>query len=201
MTQAFAPSPFRHRLLAAVWLAQGLMMAMPVSQAQAQAPSQASARAKPPAKAPAAVPGGAGMAASGPGYHSPQSPFAPIQEREGYVSWKMLAQVQTRPGQGQMIVSLPAAARALQGKTVRLQGFMMPLEVGAGQRHFLFTAIPPTCSFCIPAGPEGLVEVKSAEPVPYGEQAIEVEGTWQVLQDDPLGLYYRLTEARLVRKR
>ncbi|TXH45344.1 MAG: DUF3299 domain-containing protein [Burkholderiaceae bacterium] len=151
----------------------------------------------PPVSRPA---GPAGLPASGAGYHSPQSPFAPIREREGFVSWKMLSQVQTQPGPGQMIVTLPPAAKALNGQRVRLQGFMMPLDVGTAQRHFLFTAIPPTCSFCIPAGPEGLVEVKSAEPVPYGTEAIELEGVWQVLQDDPLGLYYRLTEARVLRK-
>lgn len=175
-------------------------LAGPWGWAAAQGPAKPAPAGKPSPATVSRPAGPVGLPASGAGYHSPQSPFAPIREREGFVSWKMLSQVQAQPGQGQMIVTLPPGAKALHGQRVRMQGFMMPLDVGPAQRHFLFTAIPPTCSFCIPAGPEGLVEVKSAEPVPYGTEAIELEGVWQVLQDDPLGLYYRLTEARVLRK-
>lgn len=33
---------------------------------------------------------------SGPGYHSPDSPIPPLQEREGVLSWKLLGSVKTR---------------------------------------------------------------------------------------------------------
>ena len=31
---------------------------------------------------------------------------------------------------------------------------MMPLEPGEKQSHFLLSAVPLTCSFCTPGGPE-----------------------------------------------
>jgi hypothetical protein len=78
---------------------------------------------------------------------------------------------------------------------VRVQGFMLPLEPGEKQKHFLLSAVPTTCSFCIPAGPEGLIEVRSKTPVPYSLEPVVVEGKLAVLEKDPYGLYYRVTDA------
>ena len=41
---------------------------------------------------------------------------------------------------------------------------MMPLEPGERQKHFLLTSVPLTCSFCVPGGPESMVEVKTKMP-------------------------------------
>jgi uncharacterized protein len=59
--------------------------------------------------------------------------------------------------------------------------------------------VPTTCSFCIPAGPEGLVEVRAASPVRYSIDPVVVEGRLAVLENDPYGLFYRLTEAKAAR--
>jgi uncharacterized protein len=42
---------------------------------------------------------------------------------------------------------------------VKIQGFMMPLEMREQQSLFVLSAVPPTCSFCMPGGPEAVVEV------------------------------------------
>jgi hypothetical protein len=39
------------------------------------------------------------------------------------------------------------------------------------------------------------VEVQAKTPVKYGFEPIVVSGRLTVLRDDPMGLYYRLTEA------
>ena len=54
---------------------------------------------------------------------------------------------------------------ALNEKTQRIQGFMMPLEPGEKQTHFLLSSVPLTCAFCVPGGPESMVEVKTRTPV------------------------------------
>jgi hypothetical protein len=87
---------------------------------------------------------------------------------------------------------------ALDAKTVKVQGFMMPLEAGDKQRHFLLSAVPTSCSFCVPAGPEGLVEVRTKQPVRYTLEPVVVEGVLAVLTDDPYGLYYRVTDGQSV---
>ncbi len=72
---------------------------------------------------------------------------------------------------------------------------MMPLEPGEKQRHFLLSSVPLTCSFCTPGGPESMVEVKTRTPVAYTMEPVTVEGRFAVLNDDPYGLYYRVTDA------
>lgn len=140
------------------------------------------------------------LSGSGAGYHDPRSPFAPLQEREGVVSWKLLSSVQSDiQRSGAVVPRFPAAVRALDRKTIRVQGFMMPLEPGARQRHFLLSAVPTTCAFCVPAGPEGLVEVRARQSVDYGVEAVVLEGRLAVLDADPYGVYYRLVDARAVK--
>jgi hypothetical protein len=131
----------------------------------------------------------------GPGFHDPRSAFAPLQEREGVVSWKLLAMVTTRVSGNRVVPTFPDPVKALDGQTVRLQGFMLPLEPGERQSHFLLSAVPTTCSFCVPAGPEGLVEVRTRTPVRYSVDAVTLEGRMAVLTNDRYGLFYRLSEA------
>jgi hypothetical protein len=72
---------------------------------------------------------------------------------------------------------------------------MMPLDMGEKQKRFLLVAMPPTCAFCLPGGPDQLVEVLARTPVKYGFEPIVITGKFVVLKDDPMGLYYRLTDA------
>jgi hypothetical protein len=74
---------------------------------------------------------------------------------------------------------------------------MMPLEA-TDQRHFLIMAVPPHCPFCMPAGPDAIVEVRAKAPVTYAMEPLIFSGTLAVLKDDPSGVLYRLTEAEPV---
>lgn len=134
----------------------------------------------------------------GPGYHDPRSPFKPLEERGDIVSWKLLSQVTARAEKKKIIPTFPTAVQALDRKTVKVQGFMMPLEAGDKQQHFLLSAVPTSCSFCVPAGPEGLVEVRTKKPVRYTLEPVVVEGVLAVLSDDPYGLYYRVEDGNAV---
>jgi hypothetical protein len=71
----------------------------------------------------------------------------------------------------------------------------MPLAPGEKQTHFLVSSVPLTCSFCTPGGPESMLEVRTRTPVKYSLEAVVVEGRMQVLDDDPMGLFYRMTFA------
>jgi hypothetical protein len=128
----------------------------------------------------------------GPGYHDPRSPFKPLEERADILSWGLLSQVTVKAEKKKIVATFPTAVQALDRKTVKVQGFMMPLEVGDKQQHFLLSSVPTSCSFCVPAGPEGLVEVRTKKPVRYTLEPVVVEGVLAVLNDDPYGLYYRV---------
>jgi uncharacterized protein len=134
-------------------------------------------------------------AGTGPGYHDPNSPFAPLPARSDVVPWSVLTGVKTRAEKNRLLPAFEKAQLALNQKTQRIQGFMMPLEPGEKQTHFLLTSVPMTCSFCVPGGPESMVEVKAKTPVKYTLDPVTVEGKFATLNDDPYGLYYRVTDA------
>ena len=132
---------------------------------------------------------------TGPGVHSPNSPFAPLPERADVVPWSVLTAVKTRAEKDRLLPAFDKSQLALNDKTQRIQGFMMPLEPGEKQTHFLLSSVPLTCAFCTPGGPESMVEVKTRAPVRYTLDPVTVEGKFAVLNDDPYGLYYRITDA------
>jgi uncharacterized protein len=135
------------------------------------------------------------ISGSGAGFHDPRSAFKPLQEREGVVSWSLLSSVTSRTEARRLVPVFPPAVQALNDKQVKVQGFMLPLEPGEKQRHFLISAVPTTCSFCVPAGPEGLIEVRTRSPVRYTVDAVTLEGRMAVLTDDKFGLFYRIVDA------
>jgi hypothetical protein len=144
----------------------------------------------------AAAPAAPAAIGQGPGVHDPRSAFKPLEEREGVLSWKLLASVTTRMDKNRVVPTFPDTVRQLNDKFVRVQGFMMPLEPGDKQKHFLLSSVPTSCSFCIPAGPEGLIEVRTKTPVKYSLEAVVLEGKLAVLDKDPYGLFYRVVDAQ-----
>jgi len=134
-------------------------------------------------------------AAPGPGIHDPNSPFAPLPARSDVVPWSLLTAVKTKTEKNKVLPVFDKPQMALNQKTQRVQGFMMPLEPGEKQTHFLLSSVPLTCAFCVPGGPESMVEVKTRSPVKYTLEPVTVEGKFAVLSDDPYGLYYRVTDA------
>lgn len=178
--------------IAIVGLCAGVLplgaMAQPASSAAKPVPSTASAPVN------VAIPAGTGA-----GVHSPNSPFAPLQERADVLPWSVLTDVKTRLEKNRLLPVFPANVQALNLKSQRVQGFMMPLEPGEKQKHFLLSSVPLTCSFCVPGGPESMVEVKTKTPIRYSMEPVVVEGQFAVLPDDPYGLYYRINDATVVK--
>lgn len=120
----------------------------------------------------------------------------PLAERKDVVSWKLLAQVELVKMKDRYMPQFSSGVAALDNKDVKVQGFMMPLEMGDKQTHFILSAMPSTCAFCLPGGPEQMVEVKTKTPVKYTFDPVVLTGKLAVLKDDPTGVFYRLTDAQ-----
>jgi len=118
-----------------------------------------------------------------------------LPERAGVVSWRTLAQVIPVRQGNRMVSEFSKDIITLDQRDVKVQGFMIPLEMGDKQKRFLLSAVPPHCSFCMPAGPDAVVEVIAKTPVKYGFEPIVVSGRFAVLNDDASGVLYRLTDA------
>ena len=121
--------------------------------------------------------------------------FKPLPERKDVVSWKTLSQVELVKQKDRYVPQFSKDVTALDQKQVKVQGFIMPLQMGDKQSHFVLTAMPQSCAFCLPGGPESMVEVKSKTPVKYTFEPVILTGKLSVLKDDPTGVFYRLTEA------
>jgi hypothetical protein len=132
---------------------------------------------------------------TGPGVHGANSPFAPLPERTDVLPWSVLTAVKTKVVKNRILPMYTSDIQALGKQNQRIQGFMMPLDPGEKQKHFLLSSVPLTCPFCVPGGPESMVEVKTKTPVRYTMEPVVVEGPFSVLIDDPMGLYYRITDA------
>lgn len=123
---------------------------------------------------------------------------------DGAVSWTVFGateEILVDEGDGRVIKPVFSdAVKALEGRIVRVNGYMMPLEQSLRQSHFLVLAYPLHCPFCISAGPTQMVEVTAAEPVEFKYDAQLVEGRLELLTDDENGMYYRIVEARAVKR-
>ena len=118
-----------------------------------------------------------------------------LPEKQGIVSWKTLSQVEPIKEGDKMVPKFSNEVLKLDSKAVRVQGFLLPLDMGDEQHHFLLSAVPPSCPFCMPAGPDAIVEVVAKKAVAYGFEPIILSGKFAVLKNDPTGVLYRLTEA------
>ncbi len=123
-----------------------------------------------------------------------------LPDMEGVVSWDILTE--STLGYDERFDELrpmfPEAVRALEGTQVRLVGFNVPLD--SSGRRILLSLISPSCPFCLPGGPETMVEVDAVEPIAAELEPIVLEGIFELIDDAVwTGLYfYRLTDARRV---
>ncbi len=121
-----------------------------------------------------------------------------LPEIEGAVSWDLL--ITSSLGYDERFDELrpmfPPEVRALAGTQVKIVGFNIPLD-SSGHR-ILLSLISPSCPFCLPGGPETVVEVEAVESIGMQLEPIILEGTFELIGDGVwTGRYfYRLTGAR-----
>lgn len=120
----------------------------------------------------------------------------------GAIGWDMLSTTREREtqidGVWYILPEWSAQVKTLRNRTVRVNGYMMPLQNGEKQQHFVLMAYPPSCPFCLTAGPTKLMEVKARGPVKFTYDPVLLEGKLVLLDRDESGLFYRLEGARPV---
>lgn len=130
--------------------------------------------------------------------------WQPAPTPRGGVSWAVLESTQetTRTVEG-VIYSrpvFPANVRALAGRRIVVAGYMMPLENGPTQRHFVLMAYPPGCPFHFHALPHQFIEVYADAPVRLNEtEATVISGVLELTGEDESGVFFRLRQARAER--
>jgi len=129
--------------------------------------------------------------------------WQPAPAVDGSVSWTLFAQtrevMKEVDGEPWIAPDFPAELKALSGKVVKVNGFMMPLQQAERQSHFLLMAYPISCPFCLSIGPAQIVEIKAREGIAFSYEPMLVEGTLELLEIDESGLFFRLKDARIAR--
>jgi uncharacterized protein len=130
--------------------------------------------------------------------------WKPAPTPRGGVSWTLLESTTeiTRTSQGVIYSSpeFPTKVKALAGKRVTVAGYMMPLEEGIKQRHFVLLAYPPGCPFHLHALPNQFIEVFAEQAVSFkSTDATIVSGVLELTGYDESGIFYRLRNARAER--
>jgi hypothetical protein len=124
----------------------------------------------------------------------------PLPKRTDVVAWELLgtARVDFNEEKGELFPVVPPPVQALNGQKLRVQGFIMPLDASKKQKHIVLSYLPPSCPFCLPGGPETMVEVFLDTPIAYTEDPVVVEGTFEVKPDLDVGVFFTLRKAKPV---
>jgi hypothetical protein len=127
------------------------------------------------------------------------------QDKEKSV-WKTLSKITYKKQYDELMgfkIDVPVFSdqvKALEGKTVEVKGYIIPVEGYKSHKEFIFSAFPYNmCFFCGGAGPETVMEVESREPVEYTAEQVVLKGTLTLNDDDVNRLMYLITDAILVK--
>lgn len=131
--------------------------------------------------------------------------WQPAKTPPGGTSWKLLEQTKLndRTDKKTGIIytkpTFPASIKALNGKTIKVSGWMMPLENGKMQKRWVLLGYPPGCPFHMHALPNQYIEILSPAGVKTNETKIFVmTGTLELTGYDESGIFYRLKNARQI---
>ena len=96
---------------------------------------------------------------------------------------------------GIFLAKHPPQVKALVGKSIMLQGFLMPLDEQTTGTHFLLSKYTPVCAFCPPGEPNEVVELHTARPITYSPRMVTVAGRFAIEDNGEKGLFFQISGA------
>jgi len=116
------------------------------------------------------------------------------------ITWQTLSKIKMEfvGDEPDYVVKFSDEIKALGGKQVKISGFMVLTAVSEENQNFLLSQVPAgQCFFCGTGGPTSLIEVIQSKPFEPTFEMITVVGKLNLLENDPYGLFYRLTDANV----
>lgn len=86
--------------------------------------------------------------------------------------------------------------KALANTTVRVTGFVLPLDGLDMTMHFLLGVNTPVCLYHPPGEPNEVMEVKSTRPVRWTSSQATIEGRFELISNTEQGIFFALNNAR-----
>ncbi len=117
------------------------------------------------------------------------------------IDWQDLARVEWEwKDDGFYHATFNDTQKALDGKTMIVEGYMFPLEYTRKHKNFMVSSAPMgNCFFCGPGEAESMVYVQTEEPVEYTQRPMKVKGIFKLVSDASMGVIYELKDAEVVR--
>jgi hypothetical protein len=115
-------------------------------------------------------------------------------------TWNLLAtaKVAVDAKSGLMTADFTPDVRRLEGKTMKIEGFMLPLEMGRASIHFALTRRNSGCPFCPPSQPTEAVEIMTTTLVKLTADLITLSGVLYLHPSSDQGMFYQLRQAEVV---
>lgn len=113
--------------------------------------------------------------------------------------WRTLAhtKVEADVAKGVFTAQHPAEVKALDGREVAVQGFMLVTSYQSAFNTFVLTRYTPVCAFCPPGAPNEAIEVTLNSFVKPSSGLVTVKGHLHLNKDGSSGLFFRLDDAEL----
>ena len=128
--------------------------------------------------------------------------FAYSQDRvQSIRNWKKLSEVEfVKSNDGYAEIYLPSFSegiKALAGKEVLLQGYIVPNDGLFKSDEFIISSLPlAQCFFCGgDSGPESVAYVYPKEPIKYTAKTVTIKGKLELNETDSNNLLYILNDA------
>ena len=82
--------------------------------------------------------------------------------------------------------------KALDGKTITVRGFVLPMDGSDRTQHFLISRNTPVCLYCPPGQPNEVVEVQAKRPIAWTNKAVAVTGKLSLINDGEQALFFKI---------
>lgn len=130
---------------------------------------------------------------------------------KGAVNWKTFGKtkeidIKTKDKDGYDLEyqkpDFPPEVKALDGQTIKIKGFMFPLDATDSQKLFLFGPFPVICPFQYHVGPAMVIEAHADNhPVKFSYDPVILTGKLELVKEDPENsTFYRLQDAQEVKE-
>lgn len=128
--------------------------------------------------------------------------WSPHQRESSDPLWPVLngAALDYDPARGVMTARFTDAIRRMDGRTITVTGFFMPLDPRPASAHFLLTRRNSACPFCPGNEPTEAIEIFASQPFGFSRDPLEATGRFQLVSESADGLFYRLHNAQVKRQ-
>ena len=94
-------------------------------------------------------------------------------------------------------IQVTPEVKALDGQTVTVRGFVLPMDGSDRTKHFLVSRNTPVCMYCPPGQPNEVVEVLSPKAIEWTDKITTVTGKLSLINDGEKALFFKIENAQV----